>query len=86
MQFQADLLGVPVVRPKITETTALGAALLAGLATGFWQDEAEIEATWQADRRFEPCLSVEQREERLAGWQRAVQRSLNWVPASCPPA
>ena len=58
MQFQADLLGVPVVRPRVTETTALGAAYLAGLAVGFWQSVAEIEAQWQAARRFAPQRSA----------------------------
>jgi len=81
LQCQADLLGVPVVRPKITETTALGAAYLAGLAVGFWQDEAELSALWQIDRRFEPTYSAERRATALAGWQRAVQRSLNWAEA-----
>jgi glycerol kinase len=75
MQIQADLLGVPVVRPKVTETTALGAAYLAGLATGFWKDEAEIAALWSRDRVFEPTGSAAQRSERLAGWKRAVERS-----------
>jgi glycerol kinase len=81
LQIQADLLGVPVIRPKITETTALGAAYLAGLAVGFWQDEAELGALWQVDRRFEPATSADWRAAALAGWRRAVQRSLNWVEA-----
>lgn len=79
LQIQADLLGVPVIRPKITETTALGAAYLAGLAVDFWQDEAELGALWQVERRFEPGTSAEWRAAALAGWQRAVQRSLNWA-------
>jgi len=79
LQIQADLLGVPVVRPKITETTALGAAYLAGLAVGFWQDEAELSALWQVERRFEPATSAAWRATALAGWRRAVQRSLNWA-------
>jgi glycerol kinase len=79
LQIQADVLGVPVIRPHITETTALGAAYLAGLAVGFWSDEAELAALWQIERRFEPRLSAEQRAERMAGWQRAVQRSLHWA-------
>jgi glycerol kinase len=79
LQCQADLLGVPVVRPKITETTALGAAYLAGLAVGFWQDEGELSALWQIDRRFEPDRSADWRAAQLAGWRRAVQRSLHWV-------
>ncbi|MDP3540365.1 MAG: glycerol kinase GlpK [Azonexus sp.] len=81
LQIQADLLGVPVVRPQITETTALGAAYLAGLAVGFWQDEAELSTLWQVDRRFESGISADQRATALAGWQRAVQRSLNWAEA-----
>jgi glycerol kinase len=79
LQCQADLLGVPVVRPKITETTALGAAYLAGLAVGFWQDEGELSALWQVDRRFEPGRSADWRAAQLAGWRRAVQRSLHWA-------
>jgi len=79
LKIQADLLGVPVIRPKITETTALGAAYLAGLAVGFWQDEAELGVLWQVDRRFEPSTSAEWRAAALAGWRRAVQRSLNWA-------
>jgi glycerol kinase len=79
MQMQADLLGVPVVRPKVTETTALGAAYLAGLATGFWKDEAEIAAVWSRDRVFEPTLSRDASRERLDGWKRAVERSRDWA-------
>ncbi|PKO79768.1 MAG: glycerol kinase [Betaproteobacteria bacterium HGW-Betaproteobacteria-13] len=81
LQVQADLLGVPVLRPQITETTALGAAYLAGLAVGFWQDEGELSALWQIDRRFEPARSADWRAAQLAGWQRAVQRSLHWAEA-----
>jgi glycerol kinase len=79
MQMQADLLGVPVVRPKVTETTALGAAYLAGLATGFWRDEAEIASLWARDRVFEPHLSRDEGRARLAGWKRAVERSRDWA-------
>ncbi|KAB2920419.1 MAG: glycerol kinase GlpK [Dechloromonas sp.] len=79
LQYQADLLGVPVIRPQVTETTALGAAYLAGLAAGFWQDEGELAALWQIDRRFEPGRSAAWRAAQLAGWRRAVQRSLNWA-------
>ncbi len=78
MQMQADLLGVPVVRPKVTETTALGAAYLAGLATGFWSDEREIAALWSRDRVFEPALSREAAGARLAQWKRAVERARDW--------
>ena len=72
MQFQADLLGVAVVRPKVTETTALGAAYLAGLALGFWESRDEIAAQWVADRRFEPAMNTAQRDELLARWSRAL--------------
>jgi glycerol kinase len=79
MQMQADLLGVPVVRPRVTETTALGAAYLAGLATGFWKDEAEIAALWARDRVFEPHLSRAESAARMQGWNRAVERARDWA-------
>ena len=79
MQFQADLLGVPVVRPKVTETTALGAAYLAGLAIGFWEDTDEIAAQWQVDRRFEPAMSDDQRQSLTAEWTRALDRARGWA-------
>jgi glycerol kinase len=75
MQFQADLLGVPVVRPRVTETTALGAAYLAGLATGFWSSRDEIASQWRVERRFEPAMPTAQREELLARWSGAVSRA-----------
>jgi glycerol kinase len=78
MQFQADILGVPVQRPKVAETTALGAAYLAGLAVGFWNDTAEVAEQWAIDRTFEPQMSADQRESLYAGWKRAVDRSLGW--------
>ena len=78
MQMQADILGVPVVRPKITETTALGAAYLAGLAVRYWQDMDEIAAQWKAERTFEPALGADERAARLAQWKRAVERSRHW--------
>lgn len=81
MQFQADVLGVPVVRPKITETTALGAAYLAGLAVDYWKGEEEIAAQWGVDQRFEPRMAVGQRESLLAGWRKAVERSRRWEEA-----
>jgi len=81
MQMQADLLGVPVVRPKVTETTALGAAYLAGLACGFWRDEAEIASLWSRDRVFEPRMSRDEAAGRLAQWKRAVERSRAWARA-----
>ena len=79
MQMQADVLGVPVVRPRVTETTALGAAYLAGLATGFWSDEAEIAALWARDRVFDPMVGRDEARSRLAGWKRAVERSRHWA-------
>ncbi|UBF25584.1 glycerol kinase GlpK [Kovacikia minuta CCNUW1] len=72
MQFQADVLGVPVVRPKVTETTALGAAYLAGLAVGYWKSKQEIVQLWQMDKRFEPTISADQRQSLRDGWQQAV--------------
>ncbi len=79
MQFQADLLGVPVVRPKITETTALGAAYLAGLAVGFWPDAGAMRDQWQVDRTFEPHMSGDEREQRMTQWRKAVERSQGWA-------
>ena len=78
MQFQADILGVPVIRPKVTETTALGAAYLAGLAVGYWQDQAELKALWQTGQTFEPTIKATERAERLHTWKRAVERSRDW--------
>jgi glycerol kinase len=79
MQFQADLLGVPVVRPKVTETTALGAAYLAGLAVGFWRSPEDVERNWQIDRRFESRMSRDAAAARMAEWQRAVARARDWA-------
>lgn len=79
MQFQADLLGVPVLRPRVTETTALGAAYLAGLALGFWDAREEIAAQWQVQRRFDPAIGADQRGALMAQWARAVQRAGQWV-------
>ncbi len=79
MQFQADLLGVPVVRPRVTETTALGAAYLAGLAAGFWAGPEELRAKRKDDVRFEPEIGPEERGERRARWQKAVERSKSWT-------
>jgi glycerol kinase len=78
MQFQADLLGVSVVRPVITETTALGAAYLAGLATGFWKNSAEISAQWQIERLFEPRLSPDRAAALRVRWSSALERTKNW--------
>jgi glycerol kinase len=79
MQMQADFAGVAVVRPRITETTALGAAYLAGLSTGFWQHKAQLEALWMIDRRFEPKLNQAARTEKIARWRQAVDRSKGWA-------
>jgi glycerol kinase len=79
MQFQADVLGVPVIRPKVTETTALGAAYAAGLATGFWSDQDELRERWAEDKRWEPQLDEDVREQEYARWKKAVERSLDWV-------
>ncbi len=79
MQFQADILGVPVQRPAVTETTALGAAYLAGLATGFWPSLDEIAGQWQLERTFEPAMSADERESLYSGWQRAVERARHWA-------
>ena len=79
MQIQSDLLGVPVIRPQVTETTALGAAYLAGLAVGFWKDTDEIATQWAVDKRFEPAISRDEAGERLANWKRAVGRSRDWI-------
>jgi glycerol kinase len=80
MQFQADLLGVPVVRPKVLETTALGAAYLAGLTVDLWKSRDELARQWKAERRFEPRMSSAERETRMARWREAVGRARNWAP------
>ncbi|MEV8024369.1 glycerol kinase GlpK [Microbacterium sp. NPDC080220] len=79
MQFQADMLGVPVVRPVVAETTALGAAYAAGLAVGFWSDLDELRANWQEDARWEPSDDVAERERQLRLWKKAVTKSFDWV-------
>jgi glycerol kinase len=78
MQFQADILRVPVIRPKIIETTALGAAYLAGLATGFWQDREEVRRVWEVERAFEPKLSADEAAHRRSRWGEALQRARDW--------
>jgi glycerol kinase len=78
MQFQSDILGVPVDRPMVTETTAMGAAFLAGLAVGFWKDKAEIAAKWNIDRTFKPAMSAADRDAKYAGWVKAVSRCRDW--------
>jgi glycerol kinase len=79
MQFQADILDVPVIRPKIAETTALGAAYAAGLAVGFWSDLDELTAKWAEDKRWEPQMAADDRERYYRNWQKAVTKSLDWV-------
>ena len=81
MQFQSDMLGVPVERPVFTETTAMGAAFLAGLAVGFWTDRTEIATRLEIDRRFAPAMPVELREKKYRGWKKAVERSRSWEDA-----
>jgi glycerol kinase len=78
MQMQSDLLGVPVVRPRVTETTALGAAYLAGLAVGFWKDQADIAKQWQADCTFKPTMKAPARNKIAAGWAKALTRAKKW--------
>ncbi len=79
MQFQSDILDLPVERPRVTETTALGAAYLAGLATGFFRSEADLAAQWAMERRFTPSMSPNERDRSYAGWRKAVQRTLHWA-------
>ena len=79
MQLQADVLGVPVVRPVVAETTALGAAYAAGLAVGFWKDLDDLRDNWRMDKRWEPRWTADQRDSAYAGWAKAVERTLNWA-------
>jgi glycerol kinase len=79
MQFQADILGVTVQRPVVTETTALGAAYLAGLAIDFWSSQEEIQKQWRVESTFEPNMSEDQRASLYAGWKKAVERSRGWA-------
>ncbi len=79
MQFQADLLNVPVIRPQVAETTALGAAYAAGLAVGFWQNQDELRSNWHEARRWLPQMSSAEREKRYKGWKKAVTRSFDWI-------
>ncbi len=79
MQFQADILGVPVVRPVVAETTALGAAYAAGLAVGFWSNTEELASNWQEKMRWTPSLATEEREALLASWKKAVSKTFDWV-------
>jgi glycerol kinase len=78
MQFQADILQAPVVRPKVIETTALGAAYLAGLATGFWKDRAEVSRSWHVERTFEPQMSADKAAHRRSRWNQALSRARDW--------
>jgi glycerol kinase len=79
MQFQSDILGVPVIRPKVAETTALGAAYAAGLAVGFWKSTDEMRANWQVDHTWEPAMDAAHREQIYKGWKKAVTRTFDWV-------
>jgi glycerol kinase len=79
MQFQADQLGVPVIRPVVAETTALGAAYAAGIAVGFWNGEADVIANWAEDRRWEPSMEEEERERQYRSWKKAVTKTFDWV-------
>ena len=79
MQFQSDILNCKVVRPKVTETTALGAAYLAGLAVGYWKDIKDIQQQWQIDKVFEPQINEDKRKGLVSGWQRAVKATIAWA-------
>jgi glycerol kinase len=79
MQFQSDILGVPVVRPKVAETTALGAAYAAGLATGFWSNIEDLRENWQIDRTWSPQMNPDQRQSLYKHWKKAVERTFSWV-------
>ncbi|BBE22905.1 glycerol kinase [Arthrobacter sp. MN05-02] len=79
MQFQADILGIPVIRPKVTETTALGAAYAAGLAVGFWKDTDELATNWAEDKRWDPAMDEAERERQLRLWKKAVTKTFDWV-------
>jgi glycerol kinase len=84
MQFQADILGVPVIRPKVAETTALGAAYAAGLATGFWSNLEDLRQNWGVDRTWEPSMDAAKRDALYSDWKRAVERSFGWVQERTP--
>jgi glycerol kinase len=81
MQFQADILGVPVIRPQVAETTALGAAYAAGMAVGFWESEQSVRDNWAEDKRWEPNMDAEKRDEYYKYWKRAVTRTFDWFDA-----
>ena len=79
MQFQADVLGIPVVRPAVAETTALGAAFAAGLAVGFWRDARTIAANWSVAHRWTPRMAPARRAALVASWEKAIARALDWT-------
>jgi glycerol kinase len=79
MQFQSDILNVPVIRPSVAETTALGAAYAAGVAIGFWSDLEELRKNWAVDKIWEPRMSAENRENGIHYWKKAIERTLNWI-------
>ncbi len=79
MQFQADIPGVPVVRPKVAETTALGASYAAGLAVGFWDNVDDLRKNWLMDKTWEPAMDADTRAEMYNGWLKAVERTFDWV-------
>jgi glycerol kinase len=84
MQFQADVLGLPVLRPSVSETTALGAAFAAGLAVGFWKDTDELRALWAEDARWIPAMSESERDRHMRVWRKAVSKSLDWIDDDSP--
>jgi glycerol kinase len=84
MQFQADILGIPVVRPSVSETTALGAAFAAGLAVGFWKNIAELRNLWTEDARWTPVMPEAERERQMRVWRKAVSKSLDWIDDDSP--
>src|SRR5262245_62606452 len=85
MQFQSDMLQVPVQRPQVVETTALGAAYLAGLAVGYWSSQEQLAANWHLDRTYTPQMPVEHRDRLYRGWQEAVRRAVDWgTPVETP--
>ena len=79
MQFQADILGVPVVRPQVAETTALGAAYAAGIAVGFWNGEQDVIDNWAEDKRWEPNMADDERDRQYRLWKKAVTKTFDWV-------
>ena len=79
MQFQADILGVPVIRPVVAETTALGAAYAAGLAVGYWKAVEDLRANWGKDKEWDPKMDADTRAKLYKGWKKAVTRTFDWV-------